>query len=444
MALLNKTRINEIVNNAKQGIISKTQFVRKAIEDKVEESEVAKKIPEAMKNIDTTKVREAYDVIKERTITTVKSTSDTAIQYIATQYEVIQEKAIDTWNDENVVAYRQKSAEIADNVSKKTIKGLRVITGIQAIHDRKASIATRAEADQIKKAIEKINTELRDEMNQSLTAFGEYRLVALRNTVGRFLNCLDKLGQRAKSKEYELLMSIDLPLESISELKEIDMKASDALKTLAVGGGAAAVGVAVTPWAVTGAVSALATASTGTAISTLSGAAATNATLAWLGGGAISAGGGGVAAGAAVLGAVTATAAAGVAIVAIGSLASGFYARKYTEAEQYITDVKKWAAETEAGWEVIKGIKARVDELQQLTIDLERCVMSSLDDLDLILDSFDCNNTEHVKRFQQSALLVKSMSELAQTSVLDENGNFNNQVTVVADKTRRITNQYLK
>ena len=70
--------------------------------------------------------------------------------------------------------------------------------------------------------------------------------------------------------------------------------------------------------------------------------------------------------------------------------------------------------------------------------------MSSLDDLDLILDSFDCNNTEHVKRFQQSALLVKSMSELAQTSVLDENGNFNNQVTVVADKTRRITNQYLK
>ncbi len=50
---------------------------------------------------------------------------------------------------------------------------------------------------------------------------------------------------------------------------------------------------------------ALGTASTGTAISTLSGAAATNATLAALGGGAISAGGGGMALGTAVLGGAT-------------------------------------------------------------------------------------------------------------------------------------------
>ena len=444
MALFNKAEISSLVNDAKQGIVNQAQSLKKAVQDKVEESEIVKKIPEALERIDTAKVRSTFDDIKDKTISTVKTTSDTARQYVTTQYGVIQGKAISTWNDENVVAFRQKSAEIADRVSQKTVKGLRVVTGIQAIHDRKASIATRAEADQIKKDIEKINTELRDEMNQSLTVFGEYRLVALRNTVGRFLNCLDKLGQRAKSKEYDFLMGIDLPLESIAELKEIDMKASDAIKTLAVGGGAAAVGVAVTPWAVTGVVSALATASTGTAISTLSGAAATNATLAWLGGGAISAGGGGVAAGTAVLGALTATAAVGVAVIAIGTLASGFYARKYTEAEQYIADIKKWAAETEAGWEVIKGIKARVDELQQLTMDLEKCAMKSLDELDSILGCFDNHNTEHVKCFQQSALLVKSMSELAQTSVLDENGNFNDQVTIVADKTRSITNQYLK
>ena len=42
-------------------------------------------------------------------------------------------------------------------------------------------------------------------------------------------------------------------------------------------------------------------ASTGTVISTLSGAAATNAALAWLGGGALAAGGGGMAAGEAFL-----------------------------------------------------------------------------------------------------------------------------------------------
>lgn len=50
---------------------------------------------------------------------------------------------------------------------------------------------------------------------------------------------------------------------------------------------------------------ALGTASTGTAISSLSGAAATNATLAAIGGGAISAGGGGIALGSALLGTAT-------------------------------------------------------------------------------------------------------------------------------------------
>lgn len=72
--------------------------------------------------------------------------------------------------------------------------------------------------------------------------------------------------------------------------------------------GGAAVGTAggfAAAGATTSAVMALGTASTGTAISTLSGAAATNATLAALGGGAISAGGGGMALGTAVLGGAT-------------------------------------------------------------------------------------------------------------------------------------------
>lgn len=60
------------------------------------------------------------------------------------------------------------------------------------------------------------------------------------------------------------------------------------------------------------------TASTGTAIGSLSGATATNATLAWLGGGSIAAGGGGVATGAAIL-------TAGTAVVAIAATAGVMY-----------------------------------------------------------------------------------------------------------------------
>ena len=60
-----------------------------------------------------------------------------------------------------------------------------------------------------------------------------------------------------------------------------------------------------------------AAASTGTAITALSGAAATNAALAWLGGGTIAAGGGGMAAGTMVM----AAAATGGAAIAAGGIA---------------------------------------------------------------------------------------------------------------------------
>lgn len=69
----------------------------------------------------------------------------------------------------------------------------------------------------------------------------------------------------------------------------------------AAGGMSAGSAAVIGSWSV---VSVLGTASTGTAIATLSGAAATNATFAWFGGGALAAGGAGIAGGTALLGGV--------------------------------------------------------------------------------------------------------------------------------------------
>jgi hypothetical protein len=68
-------------------------------------------------------------------------------------------------------------------------------------------------------------------------------------------------------------------------------------------GAVAGVSTALGTWALVGT---FGVASTGTAIGTLSGAAASNAILAWLGGGSIAAGGGGIAAGSVVLGGLVA------------------------------------------------------------------------------------------------------------------------------------------
>ena len=343
-------------------------------------------------------------------------------------------------NDEDVVAVWNKTSEISSAVGKSSLKGLKVISGVSAVMNRKEAIATREEADKLKAEIESTNENIRDDLNETLEEFGKVRLVSLHNTVGVFLSYLDQLNQKVKSKEYDFLKEIDISVDEIHEMKEIDMKASDAVKVAAVGGGFAAIALAGTPTLVTSAVTAFATASTGTAISTLHGVAATNAVLAWLGGGSIAAGGGGMAAGAATLATITAAATASVAIIAVGTLASAFYARKNTEATKYLAEIQEWAEQIKASWLVLGGIKARVLELQGLTQQLECKAMESLQKLGKIVDEFDANNIEHTKIFQQAAIMVKSMSELAQVAVLDNDGNLNDQVNIVAAKTEKMLN----
>lgn len=94
------------------------------------------------------------------------------------------------------------------------------------------------------------------------------------------------------------------------------------VKNTGAGAAGAGLGLAVLtlgPTAAMGVATTFGLASTGTAISALSGAAATNAALAWLGGGALVAGGGGMAAGNAFL---TMAGPAGLAIAAISLAAS--------------------------------------------------------------------------------------------------------------------------
>jgi hypothetical protein len=106
--------------------------------------------------------------------------------------------------------------------------------------------------------------------------------------------------------DFKALQRGNLRVTSYSpqELKDVSVGANALLGGL----GGAAVGTAggfAAAGATTAAVMALGTASTGTAIVSLSGAAATNAVLAALGGGSLAAGGGGVALGTLILGAST-------------------------------------------------------------------------------------------------------------------------------------------
>ncbi len=324
------------------------------------------------------------------------------------------------------------------------VKAGKTVSGVQAYQDRKEATKLHEESDAIVAEIEKGNERKRKQLNDCLTKFGRVRTEALHAIVGRFLRILDEMGKRNKSKEYEMMGVADISMDNVAQMQQLDMGASEALKTLGVAGGFAGIALAGTPALVTGAVTALATASTGTAISTLSGAAATNAVLAWLGGGSIAAGGGGMAAGATVLAGITYAATGVFAVAAAGIVATAFYSKKLTEATAEKARVEKWAAEVRQGWVIMDGIRLRAEELRKLTEELARRGEVLMDRLQEAVPTFDSTNMEHVRLFQQAALLVKSMTELAQTPLLDDDGNISSSAISVQTKLETVLNNDLK
>ena len=159
---------------------------------------------------------------------------------------------------------------------------------------------------------------------RSLTQLGEEKLFVLNSSMTEFLDCFQKI----KNVDFK-------DTEGLDELKkfhidEHDFEEMRSLVTFAgsLAGGAVAgtAGGALAAFGAYGAAQALAFASTGTAISALSGAAATNATLAFFGGGSLAAGGLGMAGGTAVLGGLV----AGPALMVMG-LVAGNAAKKNLE-----------------------------------------------------------------------------------------------------------------
>ena len=138
--------------------------------------------------------------------------------------------------------------------------------------------------------------------NQDMDKLGKLEL-EITKSFGNFADLFEKIKNRPTFQEYSK-NGVILPKYNGEELKKVSIGAGVLLGSLG-GAGMGTAGAFAASGATTAAVMALGTASTGTAISSLSGAAATNAILAALGGGSIAAGGGGMALGTAILGAST-------------------------------------------------------------------------------------------------------------------------------------------
>lgn len=156
--------------------------------------------------------------------------------------------------------------------------------------------------DRLKDKQEKYNEKYTDVINKC-TELYEIRKQSstLISVIETYINLLANTPKSFKSDLEEIKLKVK-EFNYAIELENDSEKFSKATGVSVAGGVATGVGVAAfAPTAAMAIATTFGTASTGAAISGLTGAAATNAALAWLGGGALAAGGGGMAAGNALL-----------------------------------------------------------------------------------------------------------------------------------------------
>ncbi|ERT04359.1 hypothetical protein M595_5704 [Lyngbya aestuarii BL J] len=248
--------------------------------------------------------------------------------------------------------------------------------------------------------------------------YGQLQIDVKSRTIGRFIAFIERIGQKGSLEDKRFLE--DLEGFSIEDLKAYKAEALEAYKIAtggfkAVGAGAGA-GAAAGQGTLT-MVGLLGTASTGTAISGLSGAAATNATLAWLGGGSLAAGGGGMALGTVVLGGIV----AGPTLAIGGFVLAGEGEKALTNAQEYESKANAEIAKIEEAQELLKQIQNRVIELKCFVEHLNTRAVLALNEL----ESQPFDRDRDYDKFQQLALLVKAMSEIMKTPVLDNQGHPN-------------------
>ena len=298
--------------------------------------------------------------------------------------------------------------------------GVGIAKGAKAIKDNnEANDVNERAQDIIDEAQNKLQTS-RDRTSKALTALGNKKIDICDKHLTRFIASFEKL----KNVELETSVGLDelskvkIDKQSITDLKKITLMAT----SLAAGTASGAVAGAAVAFGAYGAAGALATASTGTAIATLSGAAATNATLAFFGGGAIAAGGLGIAGGTAVLGGLV----AGPALAVVGCIMGAKASANLDNAYSNLATAKEVKEELAVLTTMCNGIKRRSDLFTKALIKLEAILNMQLAKFEYVLATEGVDYTQFSESSKNLVAMllgtVQAVKAILDTPLLDEKG----------------------
>ncbi|MBN3871739.1 hypothetical protein [Nostoc sp. JL33] len=264
--------------------------------------------------------------------------------------------------------------------------------------------------------------------NKLAEEYGQLQLDVMMSTIGRFVDFIELNIGKAKQSEKKFLEGLEgISVQQIKEYKAAAVEAEQFFKggTKAIGAAAAGYGGAMSLATSVG------VASTGTLIGGLSGAAAWNATLAWLGGGSLVTGGGGMALGSLVLGGIT----VGPAVLIGGFVLAGEGEKALTKAREYNAQVNTAITKIEAAKDFMQQVRRRITELQSVFECLNKSSILGLQELES-LPSF--NKNRDASKFQKVALFVKALAEIMKTPVLDSEGQLNPVTATIQAKYRTL------
>lgn len=300
--------------------------------------------------------------------------------------------------------------------------------------DNKTANEVNKEANNIIIAATDEANDARESCNKALQNLGDKKILILDSSIQRFLKGFTRIKNVdfSDSKGLNELNKIKFDNNTIKELKEMQSMASAIAGGIATG---AAMGAA-TAFGAYGATMTFAAASTGTAISALSGAAATNATLAWLGGGSLAIGGGGMAAGTAVLGGLVAA----PALLVFGLVASSKASAKKDEAYANLAEARKYREEMNTVKTLCYGMEKRADIFSKLLTNLDDIFKPLIEKMyDILIDNgadyskYPIEAKKHIAEIVAVAVAIKSILD---TPILTEDGKLTSESEDVANNIR--------
>ncbi len=295
-----------------------------------------------------------------------------------------------------------------------------IYKGGKAVVDNNKAGSINDDANNIVESSKKKIEASRVACDQSLTELGQRKADTLSVNVKNFLETFGQIKNVdfTHDGDFGNLKAKDFKDHVLNEMRE----SVNFITSSGLGATGGSVGGALAAYGAYSSVMALGTASTGTAIGTLSGAAATNATLAWLGGGSIAAGGGGMALGTAVLTGV----AAGPAILIAGWYMGSKASQNLDNAHSNLAEAKKFRADVNAAVALTDGIRKVADKSAEILSELRKVSRRNVNKLKEIIAEQGTNYAEYNDEAKAVVMAnvktIQVIKVVLDTPILDENG----------------------